>query len=543
MHPSVLTRLPVGTITAMTMACLCIISPGLHAADTPPNVVVILMDDAGYSDFGFMGSEILTPNMDRLRSEGVLITQFYNNAQCVPTRGALLHGQSAPGSGYGSMRSHPNPESVVSDDPFVPLRRGALSIAEVLKHNGYQTFMTGKWHLGGHPALEPVARGFDHFYGITGGASQFFKAKLNAVKVRRDGWKRDGTSLTYPDDFSDDFYASDAFNDQAAEMIRQSDPDRPFFLYLAHTAPHWPLQAPEADIARYADRYANTPWQELRQQRFERLKILGLLPENAQLPAPWPRSLEPEAEHEIARENRMMATYAAMLEVADRGIGRVLEAIETRGDLENTLIFLLSDNGADTVHGDGWMQVNNTPFRLCKTFAHEGGARTPLVARWPGKIPAGATNLGQYGHVQDLLPSILDATGASLPNETPRSNAPRPLEGQSLLPALKDPKYANNVPIAIERMGNEMIRNGDWKLVRRYNFAMDDKARGSLFFTEGPREGKWELYNLAEDPTETTNLAEENPEKAAALKAQFQAWSDRVGLPGHEDYLKEIGRY
>jgi len=513
-----------------------LLGPGLlRAADgaTPPNVVVILLDDAGYSDFGFMGAEIETPAMDRLARNGVLLTQFYNNAQCVPTRGSLLHGMSAHGCGYGTMRSHPNPKSLTGDDAYVPLRRGVVSIAEALSPQGYQTYAIGKWHLGGAPGLQPLDRGFQRFYGFLSGASQFSKEKLSAERVKNAGWRLDATPLDYDKDFPAGFYATDAFTDHAIEFVKAGKRDAPFFLYLAYNAPHWPLEAPDELVAKYQKIYANADWQALRRRRFEQQKALGLLPASAALPEPWPRSLL-ETPEERAKNAQSMATYAAMIERVDHNVARLMKALEKRGGLDNTLVFLLSDNGADTVHGDGWMQVNNAPFRLCKTFAHEGGGRTPLVACWPARLPAGKVNTRQYGHVQDLLPTILAAAGATLPENNPRGEVARPLEGQSILPALLDPASARNRPLAFERMGNEMIRDGDWKLVRRFNFELEDKKRGALFHTTGSRKGQWELYHLADDPTETRDLAAGRPDKVAELSALYEAWAKRVGVIDRE---------
>ena len=320
-------------------------------------------------------------------------------------------------------------------------------------------------------------------------------------------------------------------------FIAEGEADRPFFLYLAYTAPHWPLQAKEADLARYRSLYATTSWQEIRRGRVERQKARGLLAEDAKLPEPWPRSLETDGGEE-KRDAEAMATYAAMLDCVDQNLGRILAFLEERAQLENTLILLLSDNGADTLHGDGWVQVNNAPFRLMKTFTHEGGVRTPLVAHWPRGLPRGVVNRQHYGHVQDILPTILEATGARLPAVNPRGQPTRPLEGRSLLPALRDPAYADPRPLPIERMGNEMIRVGRWKLVRRYNHAMEAKARRALFFTEGPREGVWELYDLAVDPAETQDLAAAFPEKVAELEADYRDWMRRVGAEDREAQLQ-----
>lgn len=526
----------------LSAALLSYSTPAAEPAQSNPrpNVIVILLDDCGYGDFGFMGSEIQTPTMDRLARQGALLTNFYNYAQCVPSRGSLMHGVSAHLAGYGEMREHPRPNSLTSDDAYQPIRKGVIGIAEALKPAGYQTCAVGKWHMSGRPGAHPLDRGFDRFYGFIGGASFYLKAKLDAQKVAQANWQLDRNVLQYDKDFPENFYATDAFTDFALKFVEGSDPAKPFFLYMAYNAPHWPLDALPDDIAKYKSLYEQGDWQEVRRARFERQKQLGLIPKEAVLPDAWPRSLQ-ETPDERAKAAKAMASYAAMLDRVDQNIGRLVSLLEKRGVLDNTLILLCSDNGADTVHGDGWMQVNNAPFRLAKTFAHEGGCRTPLVASWPKRIPAGTLNLKQVGHIKDILPTILAATGSKLPETNPRNEPVRPLEGQDLLPALCDSNTANNRPLCIERMGNEMIRDGDWKLVRRYNFDMEKKERGALFMTSGPRTGPWELYNLANDPTETKNLFNSEPERAAKMEKQYRAWADSVGVIDREQLLKKPG--
>ncbi len=515
-----------------------------------PNIVVILADDMGFSDIRSFGSEIATPNLDRLAGGGVRFTQFYNSARCCPSRASLLTGVDPHVAGIGHMVGDyglPGYRGFLGDD--------VVTIAEVLKTTGYETMLSGKWHVGGdyhplHPEQWTVAgdpghptprqRGFDRFYGVLTGAGSYFRPPT----LMRDD------ELVEPD--SPDYHFTDAIGEEAVAMIDRCPADRPFFLYLAHTAPHWPLHAWEEDIARYEGRYRGG-WDALRTARHEELKHIGLLDEKWEIsprdPDSHPWQDDPNREWEDLR----MATYAAQVEQMDRSIGRVLRAIEERGELDSTLIMFLSDNGgcAEFLREDGdreswpgfydrptidgrpvhvgntprlrpggdqtfmsydlpWANASNAPFRLFKHWVHEGGIATPLIVSWPDRLGAGISH-APY-HVKDIMATCLDAAGAAYPAEY----GGRPIEpttGESFLPAAERADgrmgvFTRSAPLYWEHEGNCAMRDGEWKLVRKHP-------------------GDWELYNMTDDRTELDDLAAGESRRLARMVAEYEAWAAR----------------
>lgn len=491
-----------------------------------PDIVLILADDMGFSDIGCYGSEIHTPNIDRLAATGLRYTQFYNAARCCPTRASLLTGVYPHEAGMGWMNN---------SDVRTPAYRGDLgkdvrTIAEMLRAAGYATFMSGKWHVSdirkdGVDIQDnwPLQRGFDRFYGSLAGAGGYFapQARLgNEPQVPEAG-------KMYTESFSD--YAS-GFID---EHVRQH-PDQPFFLYLAYTAPHWPLHAKEETIARYKGRY-DAGWDALRAERFARQKELGLWTKDFPLSPreedvePW-ETLSDEQRRDYARR---MEIYAAQVDELDQGIGRVLAELEKTGRLDNTLIFFLSDNGAceefisggksKDLFGDlsttwesyrrPWANASNTPFRRFKHWVHEGGIRTPLIVRWPkGVWPELAnTFVREPGHVVDLMATCIDVAGADYPADV------KPLRGDSLRPHFNG--HANDRgPIFWEHEANIAMRDGNWKLVC-------ETPPGKPF-----DEKRLELYNMDDDPNELHNLVAENPERVQAMLATWTAWGREAGV-------------
>ncbi len=515
-------------------------------SSTRPNVVLILADDMGFSDLGCFGSEIPTPRLDALARGGVRLTQMYNCARCCPTRASLLTGLYPHQAGVGHMVS----------DYGTPGYRGYLNdrcvtIAEVLKTTGYHTFMSGKWHVGGpydvsrpdtwragdvgHPT--PRQRGFDRFFGTLAGAGSYYRPPT----LMRDDL------FIEPDNTG--FFYTDAINDQAVAMIESlpDDDPSPFFLYLAHTAPHWPLHAPPDDISRHESCY-RAGWDGIRTARHERLRDSGLLDRA------WPISLRDPQSHDWRTESHQdwqamrMATYAAQIERMDQGIGRVIDALRRRYTLDNTLILFVSDNGgsAEFLAEDGhsarydirtldgqsvsvgnspnlmpgpattfmsydlpWSNASNAPFRLHKCWVHEGGIATPFIAHWPGRLKAGHVD-HQPAHVMDLMPTVLDAAGATYPTEYAGSPI-TPTSGRSLLGSCRGERESQPRVILWEHQGNAALRAGQWKLVRRH-----------------PQQ--WELYDMAADRMETVDLAEQEPAMVRHLANQWQSCSAGIGV-------------
>lgn len=506
------------------------------AADPPPNIVLMMADDLGFSDLGCYGSEIRTPNLDRLAREGLRFTQFYNTARCCPTRAALLTGVYPHQAGVGHMMA----------DWGRPGYRGDLSphcvtIAEVLQAAGYQTLMCGKWHVTRHMDPNgpkhnwPLQRGFMEFFGtIEGGGSYFHPVTL--------------TLGNQPAAVGEGFYYTDAITEHAVEFIRGAAKNpRPFFLYVAYTAPHWPLHARAEDIAHYQGRYA-LGWDELRQRRYRRMIELGIVRESWALTPRDPAAPAWDKAPDKPWHQRRMEVYAAQVERMDRGVGRIVEAIEQLGLTDKTLIMFLADNGGcaeeiaanwkgraiATTTRDGrpvqignnpsvmpgpeetyqsyglpWANASNTPFRLYKHWVHEGGIATPLIVRWPGKVATPGTLTHQVGHVTDLMATCLEVAGAKYPAVF-RQQSLVPLEGMSLVPVLRGQNRQRG-PIFWEHEGNAAVRQGRWKLVRKYL-------------------GPWELYDMEADRTEMHDLASTRPEIVDQLAKLYQTWARRAGV-------------
>ena len=521
----------------------------LRQAQGRPNIVLILVDDMGFSDIGCYGSEIPTPNIDRLARGGVVFSQMYNCARCCPTRASLLTGLYPHQAGVGQMTGG------LPDPAYQGYLNGScVTIAEALQRGGYRTYMSGKWHVGGpytprdpsswtpgdatHPV--PVQRGFDEHYGMLNGAGSYFNPPTlihndRFVAPEADGW-----------------YFTDAISDQAARMIddaaRRAEP---FFLYVAYTAPHWPLHAPAEAVARHRGRYA-CGWDAIRTTRHERLKGSGLLD------ASWPISpRDPDAPPWADvpgkdLQDARMAVYAAQVEIMDAGVGRILAALERSGTLGNTMVIFLSDNGGcheflppgnrwvdalNTGTPDGrpmrmgnlpdvlpgpaetyqsytlpWANASNTPFRLHKHWVHEGGIATPLIVQYPGVAEAGSVSHA-VSHVIDVMPTCLDAAGVAYPDQHAERGV-TPCEGRSMMPFVRGQADPGGRIVYWEHEGNRAVRDGRWKLVNRYN----------------GRPGPWELYDMIADRTELTDLAAAKPDKLRELAGLHESWSARVGV-------------
>ncbi len=477
-----------------------------------PNIVLILADDLGFSDLGCYGSEIATPNLDRMAAGGVRFTQFYNAARCCPTRAALLTGRYPHQTGVGHM----------GRDMGAPAYRGFLNeasvtIAEVLRAAGYHCLMSGKWHLGEQRPHFPIDHGFERYYGLLGGASSYFRLWPNR-RMAIDG------EFYRPDPKG--FFMTDAITDRAIgyldDYARRAEP---FFLYVAYTAPHAPLHAPPEDIARYRGRY-RSGWDELRRRRYRRMIDLGVVDERWALSPRDPRVTAWENVADPDREDLKMAVYAAQIDRMDRGIGRILDRLRALGVEENTLVLFLSDNGGDAEeidesapgslpgepdsnvgYGRGWSNVSNTPFRQHKRYVHEGGISTPLIARWPAGIRRRGALEPAVGHVIDILPTCLDVAGVPYPARH-NGRAIEPAAGRSLLPLLQGRPRPDPECLYWEHEGNRAIRCGRWKLV-------------------AVRDGGWELYDVESDRTELHDLAGRRPDRVKDLQARYEAFARR----------------
>ncbi len=507
-----------------------------------PNIIIIMADDMGFSDIGCYGGEIDTPNLDALAAGGMRFTQFYNAGRCCPTRASLLTGLYPHQTGVGYMQPMNKYNKPVRHIPEYQgfLNNRCVTIAEILKRSGYQTFMSGKWHVGAAEGQRPPDRGFDRFYGLNGGACHYFHPEKGTIHLDREPVK----------ELPGDFYSTDYFAKYAARFIREAGKDRPFFLYLAFTAPHWPLHAWPEDIKKYRGSYL-MGWDELRHRRYEKQKALGIPGREASLTPrhkdshPWTEETDPDD------MDLRMAVYAAMVERMDKGIGHMLDVLRSSGQYENTLIMFLSDNGGcaeplgkgredeppghpDSYQGYWlpWANASNTPFRLFKHWVHEGGIATPLIVHWPGHVPKGTVNRQQAGHVKDLMATCLDAADVDYPDSFKGRNI-LPTESHSLMPAMLDPAFADNHIIFWEHEGNRAVREGNWKLVSFYNEIHETMEKVGT----GQRTGVWELYDLSKDRSEMHDLADEKPELLQQLKKKYHAWTERVHVRDWEEIL------
>ncbi|RYY19940.1 MAG: arylsulfatase [Chitinophagaceae bacterium] len=533
--------------------------------DTRPNIIVILADDLGYSDIGAYGGEIETPNLDYLAKNGLRFTQFYNASRCCPTRAALLTGLYNHNAGIGEMttrRAAPGYQGA--------LNKQSVTIAEVLKQAGYNTAMTGKWHVSNtieqpskeaqlkwlnhqedHPLFSPInqyptKRGFDRYYGTLWGVIDFF----DPFSLVND--------TTPVKSVPGDYYHTDALNDSAAAFIKtMSKNDAPFFLYVAENAPHWPLQAKPKDIEKYKNTYTKG-WDQIRQDRYRKMVAMGLIdPSTAPLSPRLNNELVWDKNPDKEWDAHAMAVHAAMIDNMDQGIGRIIQALKETGRLQNTLIVFLSDNGASpedcSQYGPGfdrpgqtrngeninyptdkktlpgpqttfgsigarWANVANTPYQFAKAESYEGGVRTPFIAYWPKGIKAKpGTFSRQPGHVMDLMATFVELARTKYP-VIYKGEAIHPLQGVSLVPALSRHSgngerisKSNNARTDLynEHFNARSIREGDWKLVSR------------------PSDSSWHLYHLTTDQTELNDLAPKEPARVERLKSKWFDWAHK----------------
>ena len=549
-------------ILFFVIACCAVFS--CTSLTDQPNIILIMSDDMGFSDIGCYGSEIQTPTLDELAANGLRYTQFYNTARCCPTRASLLTGLYPHQAGVGHMMNDRGTPAYQGD-----LNRTSMTIGQVLQTAGYSTYMAGKWHV--TPSAKryetynwPLQRGFDRFFGTIHGAGSFYDPNTLVS----------GNEYITPED---GFYYTNTISDTAVKFIEQHEGKQPFFMYVAYTAAHWPMHALPKDIAKYEGKY-NNGWDALRQERYKKMIDMGLIHPD------WPMS-PPDAKTDSWRfeddpewHARCMAVYAAMIDCMDQGIGRIVATLEENGELDNTLIFFLQDNGAcaeqygmwrdplteeelnvrqpmkpdelqwdmapqftrdgrpvrqgrvmpgpaDTYIGyaAGWANAGNTPFRMYKHWVHEGGIATPLIAFWPDGIKAKNELRQQPGHLIDIMATCVDVAGADYP-ETYAEHQITPMEGVSLAPSFDNLELEREAPLFWEHEGNRALRLGQWKLVSR----AENGPRHWDQTSELPMDA-WELYDLENDRTELNNLASDYPERVNEMAALWQEWAERVG--------------
>jgi arylsulfatase len=489
-----------------------------------PNILVIMADDMGFSDLGCYGGEIETPNLDRLAKSGVRFTQFYNAARCCPSRAALLTGLYSHQAGVGDMvrdLGRPEYQGYLNDR--------CVTLAEAVRPAGYRTYMAGKWHVGEDRPHWPTDRGFQRYFGLISGASNYFRLD--------EGRKMAIDDQPYVPD-SDRFYMTDAFTDWSLKFLDEHAKDHaesPFLLYLAYTAPHWPLHAWTEDIAKYRGKYLKG-WDQVRQERHAQQvemglveKAWGLSPREARLPA-W---------EDVAAKDRdlwdlRMAVYAAQIDRMDRGIGRVLDKLKEQGRDSNTIVLFLADNGgcheepnrgtpgvppghADSfmAYGRAWANASNTPFRMYKHWVHEGGIASPLIAHWPAAMKNGGGFDRDPAHITDIMATCLDAAGASYP-ESRNGRQIVPTEGRSMLPALRGGRRRFRETLFWEHEGGRAVRYRNWKLVAEHK-------------------APWELYDLAADRCELKNRAAEQRGRVAQMVRMYEEWAARCGVVPYDD--------
>jgi arylsulfatase A-like enzyme len=520
-----------------------------------PNIILIMADDLGFSDLGCYGGEVKTPSLDYLADNGIRYTQFYNTSRCCPTRASLLTGLYNHQAGIGKMTD-------AEDEPgyYGHITENTVTLAEVLKTAGYNTAMSGKWHVSNtngqkdpqeqlawlnhqrsydtFSPLEqyPTNRGFDQYFGTIWGVVDFFDP-FSLV-----------SGTTPIKSVPKDYYHTDAINDTAVAYIKgYAKTKEPFFLYVAENAPHWPLQAKPEDIAKYKDTY-KSGWDAIRKARYEKMIKLGLIdPKQTKLSPRWNDNLDWKNNPDTAWDALAMAVHAAMIDRMDQGIGRIIKALKETGQLDNTLIVFLSDNGASAENaanygpgfdrasetrdgqkiiyatkkealpgpqttyssiGQRWANVSNTPYVFWKAESYEGGVHTPMIAFWPKGITAKKGGFNNHvGHVMDFMSTFVELAGATYPTAY-KGHAIPATTGLSLAPTFTGQQTPGHAWLFNEHFGARYARQGDWKIV-----------------SGSGRDSTWRLFNLAVDRSETTDLAAQDPGKVKQMDSVWRQWA------------------
>ena len=513
--------------------------------DNRPNIIFIMVDDLGFSDLGCYGAtDLHTPNIDRLANEGVRFRQFYNNSISAPTRASLITGQYQHNAGMGFFERD-------LGDPYYGdhLRSDVLTFGEVLQQAGYTTLITGKWNVGAHEGQRPWERGFDRYFGFLGAASLYYRQPESQRPQQGNQMQRSLYSLDLykdqqPYQLEHGRYLTQEFGDQALELIGDaSQKDKPFFLYLAFNAPHWPLQALPEDIAKYKGVY-DGGWDSLRTLRYENAKRLGVvrpsqeLTRHDELVSPWSE----QSVIEKAFWTKRQEVYAAMIDRVDQQVGRLLDKLKQVGRYDNTIIFFISDNGAQGggergvgqqiasgevgtpgsyhMQNSNWSQSGDSPLRNYKAKLYEGGISSPFIAWYPARIQAGRIVDG-VGHIIDVAPTFYDLANAKYPKKQNGVKL-QPLAGKSLVPVLTGATDVVNrgEPLFWEWAGNRAVLDGKWKYVGYGSTDAD------------------QLYDLENDRAENHDVAAQHPETVARLRALFLAWAQKnhVRYPYPEDW-------
>lgn len=543
-------------INAGSLGLLTCVTLGVNAQkDARPNIIVVLVDDMGYSDLGCYGGEVQTPNIDKLAQNGLRFSQFYNAGRSCPTRASLLTGVYQHQAGIGRMTFNQKQPGYKGT-----LGNNVVTIAEVLKGAGYNTGMIGKWHVAETPLRTdqrewlnhqviypefadkknyPTSRGFDDYYGIIYGVADYFDP-FSLVNGK-----------TPVKSVPKSYYITNAFSDSAVSYLNRYAKDKnPFFLYLAYTAPHWPLQALPEDIAKYENRYKEG-WQAIRKERYERMKKIGIFGNSDNYLSPRQSKQEWTVNPTKDWDTRAMAVHAAMIDRVDQGIGQLIKTLKENGQYENTLILFLSDNGASNEKGENyspgendrpdmtrdgrqifypknkdvlpgpettfasigeeWANVANTPFRFWKARMYEGGICTPMIANWPKGITKNKSGINpEMGHVIDIMATCIDLANAKYPTIY-NGNEIIPMEGKSLVPIFKTGKRKGHEYLGFEHFNEKAYRSNDgWKILK-----------------QAGKNSKWQLFNLKTDRTEMYDLAQTNPQKVEKMVKLYEAWAKR----------------
>ena len=523
------------------------LSPGTQAAlaaETRPNILLIVIDDMGYSDWGTFGSEIRTPNIDSLAAAGVKFTNFYVGPACAPTRSMLMSGNDNHVAGLGNMAEVLTPNQVGQPGYEGHLNDRVVSVASLLEDAGYHTYLAGKWHLGEEPEHDPSRLGFEKSFTMLQGGASHFDDEWMMYANYTPTYRENGIRVHVPKGF----YSTRFYTDKIIEYIDNQKDERPFFAYLSFTAVHDPLHLPDDWLNKYAGAYAGG-YNALRERRLTRMKELGIIPKEASL-GPWlamvPRWEDLSAEQQ-KNQARKMEIYAAMVSNVDFNVGRLLDHLEKTGQKQHTLVIIFSDNGANGAEmhnypgtdeawvernsdnrpsnwgrpgsrialGAGWAQASSTPFRLFKGFIAEGGIRSPLVISGPGVTYAGET-VHAVAHVMDIAPMLLHIAGTDYPPSYDGKSVV-PMRGKSMFSLLNQRNAVVREPA--EPLAWEFF---NWRAVRMGNFK-------ATWISRPFGESDWQLFDLATDPGESSDLSKQQP---AVTQQLISAW---------EEYAKEVG--
>ncbi len=502
------------------------------------NVLLVLVDDMGYSDLGCYGNTIIeTPNLDALAENGIRINQFYSAARSSPSRASLLTGLYCHQSGMGHLESmhkdesHPAYRGMINDN--------CVTIAEVVRENGYYTGIAGKWHIGGAYGVTAHKRGFDN--ALVPGNPAFYYSTEAA-----------GETMTYNDQpvpdgmLPDNWYSTDLYADQTIRYINEAKAeDKPFFLYLAFNAPHFPIQAPQDIVKKYDGKY-DKGWEELRKETYSKQLEIGITDPKYAL-SDLNEDIPDWAEMSDELKDRMTSiqeTYAAAVDNMDQAMGRVVEALRECGELDNTMIIFLSDNGANAeqgpygrlsngkesggikcFQGQSWAGYSNTPFRRYKHFTLEGGISSPCIIHYPNAIPRsmrGDIINHSYGCFMDIMPTIVEVTGSHYPTEY-NGNQILPMEGESIMSIVEGGELTRQEVTFWEHEGNKAVREGDWKAVSTYG-------------------GRWYLYNVADDRTELYDLSTQHPDKVERFVKLWDEWAARCNVEKGSENRNSAGQ-